>query len=271
MKKVFIIAPIDSSAFAACLVLRTAALPGVKVVGVLVRSISLDRAVKEWRRDGFRLLQKVWTNHILRGRKKVGSFLYPTARQQLDQMGYPREGLSQLCQKLEIPIFHSDDLNSAPAVNFVKSLQPTLAIFAGGGMIRESLMQACGDGILNCHMGPLPRYRGMDVVEWPFLEESYSARTAVTVHFMDQGLDTGPIIEVADIPRAGCQTITDLRSAAEGLKVEALLRAVIAHRDGTLKSKPQAVNEGRQYFVLHPTLTQIANQRAQIALSKASQ
>jgi folate-dependent phosphoribosylglycinamide formyltransferase PurN len=268
MKKVVIIAPIDSSAFAACLALRTAALPGVKVVGVLVRSISMDRAVKEWRRDGFRLLQKVWTNHILRGRKKVGSFLYPTARQQLDQMGYSRDGLSQLCRKLEIPVFHSDDLNSAPAVNFVKSLQPTLAIFAGGGMIRESLMQSCGDGILNCHMGPLPRYRGMDVVEWPFLEQSTNARTAVTVHFMDQGLDTGPIVEVADIPRQDCKNIANLRTSAEGLKVEALLRAVIAHRDGTLKTHPQSANDGRQYFVLHPSLGKIANQRAIVALAK---
>ena len=269
MKKVLIIAPIDSSAFAACLLLRTHAIPGIEIAGVLVRGITFDRAMKEWRRDGTRLLKKIWTNHILRGRKKVGSFTYPTARQQLDKLGYTREGLAQLCKQNNIPYLRCDDINSDPAVDFVKSLDPTLTVFAGGGLIREPLIKACGEGVLNCHMGPLPRYRGMDVVEWPFLEESYSARTAVTVHFMDQGLDTGPIIEVADIPRAGCQTITDLRSAAEGLKVEALLRAVVAHRDGTLKSKPQSVNEGRQYFVLHPTLTQIANKRALIALSNA--
>jgi methionyl-tRNA formyltransferase len=135
-------------------------------------------------------------------------------------------------------------------------------------MIRETLLNACGEGVLNCHMGPLPRYRGMDVVEWPFLEESFHARTAVTVHFMNQGLDTGPIIEVSDIPRSGCKTITDLRTASEGLKVEALLRAVAAHRDGKLKSQPQSVQDGKQYYVLHPSLTKIAQQRALIALSK---
>jgi methionyl-tRNA formyltransferase len=107
----------------------------------------------------------------------------------------------------------------------------------------------------------------MDVVEWPFLEDAIQAR-AITVHFMNQGLVLGPIIEVSDIPRSGCKTITDLRTASEGLKVEALLRAVAAHRDNQLISQPQSVQDGKQYFVLHPRLTKIANQRAMIALSK---
>jgi hypothetical protein len=107
MKKVLIIAPINTSAFAACLLVRIAQMPNIQVVGVLVREISLNRIISEWRRDGVRLLQKVWTNHILRGRKKCGDFTYPTARQQLDQMGYSKEGLSQICSKLGVPLLSS--------------------------------------------------------------------------------------------------------------------------------------------------------------------
>lgn len=268
MKRVLIIAPIDSSAFAACLLVRVAAMPGVEVAGVLVRSVTLERAVKEWRRDGVRLLRKIWTNHLLRGRRSSGSFTYPSARQQLDRMGFKREGLGEICRLRAWPLYHAADLNSAQAVQFVRAMNPTIALFAGGGMIRPALIDACGAGVLNCHMGPLPRYRGMDVVEWPFLEESTRARTAVTVHFMDQGLDTGPIVEVADIPRVGCQSIADLRAAAEGLKVEALLRAVQAHRDGMLSPQPQALAAGRQYFVLHPALGRIADARGRLALSR---
>lgn len=268
MKRVLVIAPIDSSAFAACLLLRVAAMPGVQIAGVLVRSVTFRRALKEWRRDGVRLLRKVWTNHILRGRRPHGNFVHLSARQQLDKMGFRKEGLREICSRSDWPFLLVDDLNSTQSVDFVKGTNPTIAIFAGGGMLRQPLIQACGAGVLNCHMGPLPTYRGMDVVEWPFLENGASARTAVTVHFMDQGLDTGPIIEVADIPRSGCHTIADLRVAAEGLKVEALLRAIGHHRDGSLNPRPQAISEGRQYFVLHPELSKIADIRAQRALCK---
>lgn len=267
MKRVLLIAPIDSSAFAACLLLRVAAMPGIEVAGVLVRNITLARAAAEWRRDGFRLLRKIWTNHVLRGRRKALGLVYPSARQQLDEMGCRRDGLRNICARRGWPIFFADDINSPAAVDFVRTAAPTIAIFSGGGMVRSPLMAACGDGVLNCHMGPLPRYRGMDVVEWPFLEESIRARTAVTVHFMDQGLDTGPIIEVADIPRANCRSITDLRVSAEGLKVEVLLRSIASHRDGKLRVNPQVQEDGRQYYVLHPALGEIAAQRAREALN----
>jgi methionyl-tRNA formyltransferase len=266
MKRILLIAPIDSSAFAACLLLRVAAMPGVEVAGVLVRNITIARAAAEWRRDGFRLLRKVWTNHILRGRRKALGLAYPSARRQLDEMGFRSGGLRNICVRHGWPIFSADDINSSAAVDFARSAAPTIAIFSGGGMVRSSLMTACGDGVLNCHMGPLPRYRGMDVVEWPFLEELSRARTAITVHLMDQGLDTGPIIEVADIPRINCRSIQDLRVSAEGLKVEALLRAIASHRDGKLHASPQMQEDGRQYYVLHPLLGKIAAQRAQETL-----
>lgn len=267
MKRVLIIAPIDSSSFAACLLLRIAAIPGIEIAGVLIRSVTLDRALKEWRRDGPRLLLKIWTNHLLRGRGKSGNFTYPNARQQMDQMGYKREGLGAICRRHGWPTLSTPDLNSAQAVEFARGLCPSIAIFAGGGMVRAPLIEACGEGVLNCHMGPLPRYRGMDVVEWPFLEESAKARTAVTVHFMDQGLDTGPIVETADIPRTGCRSIADLRTAAEGLKIAVLLRAIEAHRDGTLRAQAQLPDAGRQYYVLHPVLSRIAAARCRRALS----
>jgi methionyl-tRNA formyltransferase len=185
-------------------------------------------------------------------------------------MGIKNEGLGEICRRQGWPIHRVDDLNSTQAVDFVRSLNPTIAVFTGGGMIRPALIEACGEGVLNCHMGPLPRYRGMDVVEWPFLEKSDCARTAVTVHFMDQGLDTGPIAKVADIPRAGCSSISDLRVAAEGLKIDVLMQTIKAHCDGVIRAQRQLPSEGRQYFVMHKDLLRIANKKAAEALSRKS-
>jgi methionyl-tRNA formyltransferase len=265
MKRILIIAPIDSSAFALCLMVRIASLRGIEVSGVLIRTITLQRVIAEWRRDGMRLVKKFWSKHIRRG-ASVGSAIDTTAWHQLRGMGLGKDYISEVCLNRGIRFLKTPDLNSNAAVDFVRECAVDLSVFGGGGMVRAPLRDACGSGVLNCHMGPLPAYRGMDVVEWPFLEQGRAARTAVTVHFMDDGLDTGPVVEVADMPRDGCGTIADLRTAAEGLKIEALLRAVELFERGALVPHAQDLRAGRQYFVMHPALAEIASKRAAKAL-----
>jgi len=266
MKKVLVIAPIDSSAYAGCLLLRIANLPGIEVAGVLLRKISLDRIMQEWKRDGRRLLMKIWRKHILRDRISHAGLAYRTAREQLDAMTDCKGGIRKICHTYNWPLFRAADLNSEDSVEFVRCVSPTIAVFAGGGMIRSKLLSTCGDGILNCHMGSLPKYRGMDVVEWPFLEEGRQARPAVTVHFMDNGVDTGPIVKIFEIPRQGCLSIEDIRVSADGLKVSAIVGAIEAHRDDTLNSRLQPIGAGRQYYVMHSMLNKIADARANIYL-----
>ena len=45
----------------------------------------------------------------------------------------------------------------------------TTVIFTGGGILGQPLLETARVGILNCHAGILPKYRGMDVIEWPVL------------------------------------------------------------------------------------------------------
>ena len=47
-------------------------------------------------------------------------------------------------------------------------------------------------GIINCHAGKLPFYRGRNVLNWALIndEKDYG----ITVHFVDEGIDTGDIV-----------------------------------------------------------------------------
>ena len=82
-------------------------------------------------------------------------------------------------------------------------------------------------GSFNLHPGPLPRYAGLNVPSWAIY---HGERThGVTVHWMDQGIDTGPIAFAAELPiedddtgltlsskcvRAGLPLLHDLLHAA---------------------------------------------------------
>ena len=45
---------------------------------------------------------------------------------------------------------------------------------------------------INCHAGKLPFYRGRDILNWVLINDE--KEFGITVHYMDEGIDTGDII-----------------------------------------------------------------------------
>jgi methionyl-tRNA formyltransferase len=61
-------------------------------------------------------------------------------------------------------------------------------------ILKKPLIQAPRLGILNFHPAPLPDLRGVGGFNLAILENHKTF--GVTVHYMDEGIDTGPVIEV---------------------------------------------------------------------------
>ncbi len=57
-------------------------------------------------------------------------------------------------------------------------------------------------GFINCHLGPLPRFRGSNSVLHAILlaRKENNWKFGVTLHYMAKQVDTGPIIELLEIP-----------------------------------------------------------------------
>lgn len=63
----------------------------------------------------------------------------------------------------------------------------------------DSVMLAtCRQGVLNLHFAPLPAYRGSGTLTWALINQE--PEFGVTLHWMDEKLDTGPIIERSHFP-----------------------------------------------------------------------
>ncbi|WP_321403923.1 formyltransferase family protein [Maridesulfovibrio sp.] len=52
-------------------------------------------------------------------------------------------------------------------------------------------------GVVNLHGGKLPEYRGANTLQWAIINGEKS--TAATLHFVDKGVDTGPVIDAAEV------------------------------------------------------------------------
>jgi phosphoribosylglycinamide formyltransferase 1 len=74
------------------------------------------------------------------------------------------------------------------------SQDPKLIVLAGFmRILPESIVERFANQILNSHPALLPKYQGLDAVARALA--AGDAETGATLHLVDQGVDTGPIVE----------------------------------------------------------------------------
>jgi folate-dependent phosphoribosylglycinamide formyltransferase PurN len=255
LSKVVIICPNPKSLYttAVCELLQR---EGIQIQAVFVKKFTFMRFKDEFARDGKRLLKKIWRKLILRN-KSYSQFnnIENILKYRIDK-NIELKDVRELENK-GIPIFFVQDLNSEKVEGKFKDLSPDLVVFTGGGMIRENILKNSGAGIFNCHMGILPQYRGMDVVEWPILNNDFN-NIGLTVHFMEKGVDTGAILLKHYINIQRHDNIKTLRIRFEPLMVECMVKTVVDFLNGHIKPEKQCIDDGKQYFVMHPQLEKCA-------------
>ena len=158
------------------------------------------------------------------------------------------------------------EINGEECCNALRQLQVDLMILAGTPIIRAPVLSVPRIGTLNAHQGALPRFRGMNVIEWAIFE---GATPTITVHFVDPGVDTGDIVAEERVPVQPGDTLDGVRERASVQQVGLLVRTVRTAMHGSLPRRPQRAEEGLQYFSMHRTLRDIAEGRLQEQILKS--
>jgi len=151
------------------------------------------------------------------------------------------------------------DINSHAAARIVSRLGPCITGYTGGGILRRRFLDAAGHYVLNAHSGPLPAIRGMNACEWSLLLEQ---PVSVTLHHIDEGIDTGPELERIAVEARTGDTVDALRERCVVAGIDAMVRHLHAAATGaaaTPYSRPGP--SGRQCFVMAPALRELLEQR----------
>lgn len=232
---------------------------GLKIDAIFVKKFTLSRFVTEFNRDGKRLLAKIWNKLVLR-EKAYDQFkdIYTISNFRKENDLTVRN-VEELKKKYNIEIYNTTDFNSPEVESRIVSLKPQLAVFTGGGIIRKNIISQCNKGIINCHMGWLPDYRGMDVVEWPLLLKDYDT-LGFTTHLMDDGLDTGPILNRQKVSAKGFLSIRSLRMSYEPMMIKEMVATAMELINDTIVPVLQEKGDRKQYFIMHKNLIQVAQQ-----------
>lgn len=262
MMRIALLSPIHNSLYSRLVAHLVSSESDMQLVCAVVRTPwNLKRIRSEMARDGVRLLKKVQQKLVL------GDQAYPqddveTLPALAKRVGLIDKNIGEICRAHDIPCLTAKDHNDPRALELLKSLNPDVIAFTGGGLLRKELLSIPRLGVLNCHSGLLPVYRGMDVVEWPMVEERLQEiDVGLTLHFMDVGVDTGSILLQRRVEIRHGDTIAALRRRMEPMMVEVMLEGLRGLRDQTITPRTQKPEDGRQYFVMHPRVKACAEKR----------
>ena len=96
-------------------------------------------------------------------------------------------------EKKDVEILEVEDANSEEVRNFLMSKDPQLVVVSAAPLLKKKIIDAVKGRIINLHPGYAPEYRGRYGSFWPIYNGEPDL-VGVTIHFIDEGIDTGTIL-----------------------------------------------------------------------------
>ncbi len=101
--------------------------------------------------------------------------------------------LKKFAESNNIDFLVFENINSDATVSLLKDYHADLFVsMSYDQIIKEDLLKLPPKGFINCHAGALPFYRGRNVLNWVLINGE--SEFGITVHYIDEGIDTGDII-----------------------------------------------------------------------------
>lgn len=180
-----------------------------------------------------------------------------------ESAGRRRELLSLFELKDQMPALDQclnvQTINDDQVVDHLRSRAADLVLVNGTRIIRTPVLRATDAPIINTHVGITPHYRGVHGGYWS-LWNNDRENFGVTLHCVDEGVDTGRILtqhKIAPEPTDNFASYPLLQQAASFGGLEDLLEAI--RKGKPLNELARSPDEGRQWT--HPTLIEYARGR----------
>ena len=124
----------------------------------------------------------------------------------------------------ELDDFESREERDATMAEWLVGHGVTLVVCAGYMQLLRPAFLDRFERIVNTHSAPLPEFPGAHPIE--DVLAAGVGQTAATVHYVDQGIDTGPVIVAEPIPVRDDDTVESLRARVQEVEHRLLPRAV---------------------------------------------
>lgn len=125
-------------------------------------------------------------------------------------------------------------------------------------IIRENIFNAFRIGLLNDHWGYLPLLRGKSTIAYSVL---LNIPVISTIHFINSGIDSGPIAGYWYCDYRGAGSVTEIRNSIRRTMPERIVNAIKYAGSNTFTPKENKPEAGVTFYEMHPWLDKHINSR----------
>jgi methionyl-tRNA formyltransferase len=173
--------------------------------------------------------------------------------------------IADLIAGLDIPYHEVGSHNDATCREILAAFNPELLVLGGTRIIRPPILAIPTQGTVNAHPGLLPWLRGSSSVGWALYKD---LPIGSTTHFVEAGIDTGPIILQRHLPVRRGETYEQIVRWMLTLSGELMAETVASFANGDVSATPQAPDVGETLRVIPPEL--LAEAKARLAQERYS-
>ncbi len=150
----------------------------------------------------------------------------------------PDAYLLELAKSNNLTALTLKSVNSEESLNLLRGFKADIFVSMSFNQIfKEEILIVPPLGIINCHAGKLPFYRGRNILNWALINGE--SEFGITVHHVDTGIDTGDIILQRTFPISEADDYGSLLKIAHQECAPLLVEAICQIRAGTSKPVPQ--------------------------------
>jgi methionyl-tRNA formyltransferase len=160
------------------------------------------------------------------------------AGEEIVGVSMPRQGdrpdpLFEAATEAGVPAIETPALRQDGPFEQYLGWQPELLVFAFvTDIVRKRVLDAATHGAIQYHPSLLPRHRGRAAMNWPII--SGATKTGLTIFWVDEGIDTGPILSQEEVEIGPEDTVGSIYfDKLYPMGVKALTDAVRQVREGT--------------------------------------
>lgn len=185
----------------------------IEVVGCVVADVS-----PFGKKESF--LKKAKKTYDIFGAKFFAYYTFKFIKSKINN-----KSVFELLKFKSIPIIKLDEpINNSKSVNKLKSYRPDLLVSILGNQIFKSpIINLAPNGCINLHTSLLPKYRGLMPTFW--VMKNLEKKTGVSVFYVDEGIDSGPIIVQEEI-EIGDRTQEELIKYTKKKGMEAISKSI---------------------------------------------
>lgn len=140
--------------------------------------------------------------------------------------------------ELGLDVYQPEKVSDPEFVQKIKEMNPdAIVVIAFGQILSKEVLYLPKYGCINVHASLLPEYRGAAPIQWAIINNDYE--TGVTTMLMNEGLDTGDIIDQTVIELDDRETAGSLFDKLASLGADLIIETLEKLENGTAKFFPQ--------------------------------